>query len=106
MFGYFVYLSSPNQFGNKETTSKSTWALNSCPRLGRYMRQLRELSRRVLGAGGLEELLHDVLDAAVASVGADQGTLQLLEGESLRIVARRGHKAPFLKFFESAETVA
>jgi PAS domain S-box-containing protein len=69
------------------------------------MRQLRELSRKVLGAGGLEELLQDVLDAAVTSVGADQGTLQLLEGKSLRIVAHRGHKAPFLKFFNSAEKV-
>src|SRR4051812_42087274 len=70
------------------------------------MRQLRELSRKVLGAGGLGELLQDVLDAAVTRLGADQGTLQLLEGESLRIVAHRGHEAPFLKFFESAERVA
>jgi PAS domain S-box-containing protein len=70
------------------------------------MRQLRELSRKVLGAGGLAELLQDVLDAAVATVGADLGTLQLLEGESLRIVAHRGHEPPFLKFFESAEMVA
>jgi PAS domain S-box-containing protein len=70
------------------------------------MQQLRDLSRKVLGAGGLPELLQDVLDAAVASVGADQGTLQLLDGKSLRIVAHRGHKAPFLKFFHSAEKVA
>jgi len=70
------------------------------------MQQLRELSRRVLGAGGLEELLQDVLDAAVEGVGADKGTLQLLEGGSLRIVAHRGHKASFLKFFESADRVA
>ena len=72
----------------------------------RCMEQLRELSRKVLRAGGLEGLLQDVTDVAVATVGADQGTLQLLEGQSLRIVAHRGHKEPFLKFFESAETVA
>lgn len=70
------------------------------------MRQLCELSKKVLGAGGLQELLQDVLDAAVAGVGADKGTLQLLEGESLRIVAHRGHEASFLKFFSSAEKLA
>ena len=70
------------------------------------MQHLRELSKKVLGPEGLEQLLQDVIDAAVASVGADQGTLQLLDGESLRIVAHHGHKAPFLKFFESAERVA
>lgn len=51
-------------------------------------------------------MLQDVMDAAVAAVGANQGTLQLLEGTSLRIVAHCGHKAPFLKFFGSTETVA
>jgi PAS domain S-box-containing protein len=70
------------------------------------MQKLRELSRRVLGAGGMEGLLQAVMDVAVATVGADQGTLQLLEGETLRIVAHRGHTSPFLNFFESAETVA
>src|SRR5262245_24729071 len=70
------------------------------------MQQLRELSRKVLGAGGLQGLLQDVMDVAVATMGADQGTLQLLEGTSLRIAAHRGHTEHFLKFFASAETVA
>lgn len=70
------------------------------------MQELRELSQKVLGGGGLQGLLQDVMDLAMAMVGADQGTLQLLEGASLRIVAHRGHQAPFLKFFEAAETVA
>jgi PAS domain S-box-containing protein len=70
------------------------------------MRQLRELSRKMLGPGGLQGLLQDVMDVAVATLGADQGTLQLREGESLRIAAHRGHEEPFLKFFQSAETVA
>jgi hypothetical protein len=46
------------------------------------------------------------MDAAVAIVGADNGTLQLLEGESLRIVAHHGHTPAFLKFFASAESRA
>src|SRR5215471_14100824 len=70
------------------------------------MRQLRELTKKVLGVRGLEGLLQDVVDVAVETVGSDQGTLQLWEGESLRIAAHRGHKEPFLKFFQSAETVA
>jgi PAS domain S-box-containing protein len=70
------------------------------------MRHLRELSRKVLGPGGLEGLLQDVMDAAVASVGSDRGTLQLLDGGSLRIVAHHGFKAPFLKFHESGEKIA
>jgi PAS domain S-box-containing protein len=68
--------------------------------------RMHELSRKVLGVRGLEELLQEVVDAAVDIVGANQGTLQLLEGESLRIVAQHGHRAPFLKFFESAGEVA
>ena len=67
------------------------------------MRQLTELSKKVLGVGGLQGLLQDVVDEAVETVGADQGTLQLLEGESLRIAAHRGHKEAFLKLFQSAE---
>jgi PAS domain S-box-containing protein len=59
-----------------------------------------------LGAEGLQGLLQDVVDATVASVAANRGTLQLLEEKSLRIVAHCGHDAPFLKFFESAEKVA
>jgi len=68
--------------------------------------RMHELSAKVLGAEGLEGLLQEVVDAAVEIVGADQGTLRLLEGDSLRIVAHRGHPAPFLKFLESAQTVA
>ena len=39
-------------------------------------------------------------------MGAEKGTLQLLEGDSLRIVAHHGHQQPFLDFFASAETKA
>ncbi len=58
-----------------------------------------------MGASGLQGLLQEVVEAAVASVGADQGILQLLEGKSLRIVAQHGHDASFLKFFGSPETI-
>jgi PAS domain S-box-containing protein len=68
--------------------------------------RMHELSRRLLEPGGLEPLLREVMDAAVAIMHAERGTLQLLEGNSLRIVASHGHQRPFLEFFASAETRA
>jgi PAS domain S-box-containing protein len=68
--------------------------------------QMHELSEKVLGAKGIQPLLQDVMDAAVAITKADHGTLQLLDGESLRIVAHCGHQQPFLDFFASAENRA
>ena len=38
--------------------------------------------------------------------GGRTGTLQLLEGDSLRIVAHHGHQQPFLEFFAAAENRA
>jgi PAS domain S-box-containing protein len=68
--------------------------------------QMHALSGRVLGEVGLQSLLQEVMDAAVAIMEADRGTLQLLEGDSLRIVAHHGHRQPFLEFFASAENRA
>ncbi len=68
--------------------------------------QMHALSERILGAVGLQPLLQEVMDTAVSIMGADQGTLQMLEGDSLRIVAHHGHQQPFLEFFASAENQA
>ncbi len=68
--------------------------------------KMHTLSTKILEAEGLEPLMQEIMDAAVAIVGADKGTLQLLEGQSLRIVAQHGHKSPFLKFFAAAENTA
>ena len=68
--------------------------------------RIHELSGRRLGAEGIEPLLQEIMDAAVAIVGAKFGTLQLLEDDSLRIISYYGHKQPFLDFFASAEHVA
>ena len=64
--------------------------------------RLHALSARTLQAEGLASLLQEVMDAAVAIVRAQHGTLQLLEGESLRIVAHHGHQPPFLEYFADA----
>jgi len=68
--------------------------------------RIHDLSMKLLEAGGLEPLLQEIMDAAVAIMGAERGTLQLIEGGSLRIVAHCGHQRPFLKFFASAENRA
>ncbi len=68
--------------------------------------RMHELSTRVLDTGGLEALLQEIMEAAVAIVSAEKGTLQLVEGDSLRIVAHHGHERPFLDFFAAAEDVA
>ena len=68
--------------------------------------RMHALSGKLLGAGGLEPLLQEVMDAAVAIAGAERGTLQLLEGDSLRIVAHHGHQPPFLDYFANAENRA
>ena len=65
--------------------------------------RMHAISGRLLDAGGLQPLLQEIMDTAVAIMGAARGTLQLLEGDSLRIVAHHGHQQPFLDFFASAE---
>ena len=68
--------------------------------------RMHALSGRLLETGGIQPLLQEIMDAAVSIVGAEMGTLQLLEGDSLRIVAAYGHFRPFLEFFASAENLA
>jgi PAS domain S-box-containing protein len=68
--------------------------------------QMHALSGRVLEAVGLQPLLQEVMNAAVTIMEADRGTLQMLEGDSLRIVAHHGHRQPFLDFFACAESRA
>jgi PAS domain S-box-containing protein len=68
--------------------------------------RMHELSGLTQGSRGFEAMLQEVMDAAVSIMGADKGTLQLMEGDSLRIVAHHGHSQVFLDFFASAENVA
>lgn len=67
--------------------------------------RMHALSNQRLEAGKLEPLLQEIMDAAVAIAGAKKGTLQLIEGDSLRIVAQHGHDRSFLDFFDAAENV-
>jgi PAS domain S-box-containing protein len=68
--------------------------------------RMHELSRKFLETGGIQPLLDEIMYSAVVIVGAQLGTLQLLEDDSLRIVSHYGHQQPFLDFFASAENVA
>jgi PAS domain S-box-containing protein len=66
--------------------------------------RIHDLSTRRLDGRGFQSLLQDTMDAAVSIVRADFGTLQLVEGNGLSIVAQVGHEEPFLAFFKKAET--
>lgn len=68
--------------------------------------RLHALSARMLEAEGLAPILREVTEAAVAMVGAQYGTLQLLEDGSLKIAAHHGHQPSFLEYFANAEQLA
>ncbi len=61
--------------------------------------RMHELSGKLLGTGGIQPLLDEIMYSAVVIVGAQLGTLQLLEDDPLRIVSQYGHKQPFREFF-------
>jgi PAS domain S-box-containing protein len=67
--------------------------------------RMHTFSVRALEAAGLQPLLQEAMDTAVGLLNASKGTLQLLEGDTLRIAAQRGHKRAFLEFFATAESV-
>ena len=58
-------------------------------------------SSRLVQAGDSGSLMHEILDAAIAITAADMGHIQLRDrsSDTLRIVASRGLKKPFLEFF-------
>ncbi len=68
--------------------------------------RMHDLSTKLVEAGPLEPVLQEIMEAAVVIVGAEKGTLQLAEDESLHIVAHHGHEPFFLDFFARAENVA
>jgi len=68
--------------------------------------RMHALSGRMLDTAGIEPMLQEIMDVAVAVMAADKGTLQLLEEGGLRIAAQCGHERPFLDFFARAENVA
>jgi PAS domain S-box-containing protein len=65
--------------------------------------RMQQLSTRLLQAGDVSLLLHDILDAAIEITGAQMGNVQLLEGDHLRITAQRGFEPPFLEFFAAVQ---
>jgi PAS domain S-box-containing protein len=69
----------------------------------RAMTLLREVGSECVREGlATNQCLSHVLKAAIEIVGAEKGTLQLLEANSdtLVIAAQHGFEEPFLKFFE------
>jgi PAS domain S-box-containing protein len=107
----FSFLSTPipdsgyvNLYGRDITERKSAEARLASDLAA--LTRMHALSERLLEAGDRQPVLQEIMDTAVAIMGAAHGTLQLLEGDSLRIVAHYGHEQPFLEFFASAENRA
>jgi len=51
--------------------------------------RMQQISTRLLQAGDVSLLLHDILDAAIEITGAQMGNIQLLNDDQLRITAQR-----------------
>jgi PAS domain S-box-containing protein len=67
------------------------------------MNHLHELGTRLVGVSDLQELLEEILNAAIALQNADFGNIQIYNRETgaLKIVAQRGFKRDFLDYFDS-----
>jgi PAS domain S-box-containing protein len=62
----------------------------------RAMRRLHQISVRPISADEQpEEILGEILAAALELTGRDRGAIQLVDGELLRVVASRNFSAPF-----------
>lgn len=70
------------------------------------LRRMHALSLRAVESANIQPLLQETTDAAVTIAEAEKGTLQLVEGDTLRIAACCGHERPFLDHFSAAEKVA
>ncbi len=68
--------------------------------------ELHTLSEKLLNAQESQSMYQDVMDTAVLLMKAPKGTLQIVEGDSLRIVAHHAHDPYFLEYFAEAEKVA
>jgi PAS domain S-box-containing protein len=67
------------------------------------MTRMQQISLRLVQAHDISMLLEEILDAAIAITGADMGTVQLFEGEVLKIRAQRGLEPAFLSFFDASD---
>jgi PAS domain S-box-containing protein len=62
--------------------------------------RMHELVMKISRLNDFKAVLQEIMDVAVAIVGADRGTLQLIEGDSLNLVAHYAHEQPFIEFFK------
>lgn len=63
--------------------------------------RMQQLSERLVQLDDLNQLLSEILDAAIDIAHADMGNIQLFQGDALKIVVHRGFQQPFLNFFNS-----
>jgi len=68
--------------------------------------RMHELAGKRVESGRLQPVLDDIVEHGVAILSAQQGTLQILQKNGLKIVADRGHDQRFKEFFSASEKVA
>ncbi|HXK06234.1 MAG TPA: ATP-binding protein, partial [Verrucomicrobiae bacterium] len=68
--------------------------------------RMQELSGKQIGEGGLQPLLQEIMNTAVAILAANKGMLQVVQNDTLRILANHGHESPFLEYFGRNQNVA
>jgi len=66
------------------------------------MARLQKIRAFFLRESGMQMVLDEIVEAAIAIAGADMGNIQLLDPQSgsLKIVAHRGFEQPFLDFWD------
>lgn len=62
--------------------------------------RIHEISTRLLRKSSVEEVLNEILDAAIEVTEAELGNIQLVDQGFLRIVTERGCSPEFLRFFQ------
>jgi PAS domain S-box-containing protein len=62
--------------------------------------RLQQVSSPLVHAADFTQLLNEILQAAIDISHAEMGTLQLLEGDALKIAAHRNFDPAFLEFFQ------
>jgi PAS domain S-box-containing protein len=65
------------------------------------MTRLQQFSTRLLQGDTFPQLLAEIVSAGIEITGAAKGNMQLLEDDSLKIVAQQGFEESFLTFFNT-----
>ena len=67
---------------------------------------MHALTTKISALTDYKAVLQEIMNTAVVIVEAERGTLQLIEDDSLNLVAHYGHEQPFIEFFSRVTSQA